>query len=323
MVSSIRKLSDKGASLVEYSLLVALIAVVCLGAVSAAGGNTASIFNRSALSVAGLEVSGITQATPGNIITVGFDVTPVGTTAVVGAGNLYEFTAKCTGDAGSYGEAKASFGKGTGHSIPVTVTDGAQTHECTINGAGEAGSGGGGPVVATGTAFNFDGTLPAGICNSANYDENGKTWVRLNSTSCISAGAISKGNWTLNFGEDVSKVSVDLFYDGTFSSYIKVLDAASQTNEYFSLNSGNLQHRNTFSGPATQNIPVTLTSNTWYTLSVDMSGTSITYILKEANSGTLVSSGSFTNHTTYGTTKPKVEVNVPFTGLPVDNVVVN
>jgi pilus assembly protein Flp/PilA len=37
--------TERGASLVEYALLVALIAVVCIGAVSFLGGNTRDKFN--------------------------------------------------------------------------------------------------------------------------------------------------------------------------------------------------------------------------------------------------------------------------------------
>jgi pilus assembly protein Flp/PilA len=36
---------ERGASLVEYALLVALIAVVCVGAISALGGSAASKFS--------------------------------------------------------------------------------------------------------------------------------------------------------------------------------------------------------------------------------------------------------------------------------------
>jgi pilus assembly protein Flp/PilA len=37
--------TDRGASLVEYALLVALIAVVCIGAVTVLGNNAASKFS--------------------------------------------------------------------------------------------------------------------------------------------------------------------------------------------------------------------------------------------------------------------------------------
>ena len=37
--------TDRGASLVEYALLVALIAVVCIGAVTVLGQNASSKFN--------------------------------------------------------------------------------------------------------------------------------------------------------------------------------------------------------------------------------------------------------------------------------------
>ena len=40
--------TDRGASLVEYALLVALIAVVCIGAVAFLGRNSSSSLNKSA-----------------------------------------------------------------------------------------------------------------------------------------------------------------------------------------------------------------------------------------------------------------------------------
>lgn len=43
--------SDRGASLVEYALLVALIAVVCIGAVTLLGSNASSKFSKVATSI--------------------------------------------------------------------------------------------------------------------------------------------------------------------------------------------------------------------------------------------------------------------------------
>jgi pilus assembly protein Flp/PilA len=43
--------SDRGASLVEYALLVALIAVVCIGAITLLGGNASKKFNSVATSI--------------------------------------------------------------------------------------------------------------------------------------------------------------------------------------------------------------------------------------------------------------------------------
>jgi len=43
--------SDRGASLVEYALLVALIAVVCIAAVTLLGNNASSKFNSAASSI--------------------------------------------------------------------------------------------------------------------------------------------------------------------------------------------------------------------------------------------------------------------------------
>ncbi|HEV3227230.1 MAG TPA: Flp family type IVb pilin [Acidimicrobiales bacterium] len=42
---------DRGASLVEYALLLALIAVVCIAAVTLLGSNASSSFSRDATSV--------------------------------------------------------------------------------------------------------------------------------------------------------------------------------------------------------------------------------------------------------------------------------
>jgi pilus assembly protein Flp/PilA len=45
------RMDDRGATAVEYGLLVALIAVVIVVAVTALGGNLSSLFNRVASSV--------------------------------------------------------------------------------------------------------------------------------------------------------------------------------------------------------------------------------------------------------------------------------
>jgi pilus assembly protein Flp/PilA len=43
--------SERGASLVEYALLVALIAVVCIAAITLLGNNASSKFNNTASSI--------------------------------------------------------------------------------------------------------------------------------------------------------------------------------------------------------------------------------------------------------------------------------
>ncbi len=43
--------TERGASAVEYGLLVALIAIIIIAAVSLLGGNLAGIFNKSATSI--------------------------------------------------------------------------------------------------------------------------------------------------------------------------------------------------------------------------------------------------------------------------------
>jgi len=45
-ISARANLSERGASLIEYALLVALIAVVCVAAVSFLGGNTNKKFSQ-------------------------------------------------------------------------------------------------------------------------------------------------------------------------------------------------------------------------------------------------------------------------------------
>jgi pilus assembly protein Flp/PilA len=47
------RLGEKGASLVEYALLVALIAVVCIGAITVLGNNASSKFSRVGASIGG------------------------------------------------------------------------------------------------------------------------------------------------------------------------------------------------------------------------------------------------------------------------------
>ncbi len=50
-VLTTRQRRDNGASLVEYALLVALIAIVCIAAVAYFGGETSDTFSRVANSV--------------------------------------------------------------------------------------------------------------------------------------------------------------------------------------------------------------------------------------------------------------------------------
>ena len=45
--------SDRGASMVEYALLVALIAVVCIGAISFLGGKAKDSFDSTGSAIAG------------------------------------------------------------------------------------------------------------------------------------------------------------------------------------------------------------------------------------------------------------------------------
>ncbi|HEV3225791.1 MAG TPA: Flp family type IVb pilin [Acidimicrobiales bacterium] len=51
-VASLRhRHDDRGASLVEYALLIALIAIVCIAALTLLGGNASSTFNSTASSL--------------------------------------------------------------------------------------------------------------------------------------------------------------------------------------------------------------------------------------------------------------------------------
>jgi pilus assembly protein Flp/PilA len=45
--------TDRGASLVEYALLVALIAVVCIGAITFLGQNASTSFSKTGSAIAG------------------------------------------------------------------------------------------------------------------------------------------------------------------------------------------------------------------------------------------------------------------------------
>ena len=58
--------SDRGASMVEYGLMVALVAIVAVPAASMAGHKTEASFNTIAESLAGEEVPGEEESTPGD-----------------------------------------------------------------------------------------------------------------------------------------------------------------------------------------------------------------------------------------------------------------
>ncbi len=47
------RMGERGASLVEYALLVALIAVVCIGAITVLGNNASTKFSRVGASIGG------------------------------------------------------------------------------------------------------------------------------------------------------------------------------------------------------------------------------------------------------------------------------
>ena len=47
------RLGERGASLVEYALLVSLIAVVCIGAITLLGNNASTKFSRVGASIGG------------------------------------------------------------------------------------------------------------------------------------------------------------------------------------------------------------------------------------------------------------------------------
>jgi pilus assembly protein Flp/PilA len=55
--------SERGASLVEYALLLALIAVVCISAVAFLGNNSSSGFDKSGSSIRGNETAAETSTT--------------------------------------------------------------------------------------------------------------------------------------------------------------------------------------------------------------------------------------------------------------------
>ena len=52
-----RNRGERGASLVEYALLVALIAIVCIGSVTMLGGNTSGTLDKGAKGIEPVEVT--------------------------------------------------------------------------------------------------------------------------------------------------------------------------------------------------------------------------------------------------------------------------
>ena len=100
------KVKEKGASLVEYALLVGLIAVVCIGAVSAAGVNIANIMGGTSFALKGYSIVS-SSSPPGpqtGTVPVTFVVAGPGSpgavvnlAAVGDPSNKYTFTAICVG----------------------------------------------------------------------------------------------------------------------------------------------------------------------------------------------------------------------------------
>jgi pilus assembly protein Flp/PilA len=56
--------SEEGASLVEYGLLVALIAVVCIAGITALGGSINGLFNGLSTTISGTSTGGAAPTTP-------------------------------------------------------------------------------------------------------------------------------------------------------------------------------------------------------------------------------------------------------------------
>ena len=164
MVKLLRKLSDKGASLTEYALLVSLIAVICLVAVSATGGNIQALLSETSMATSNLTVYGPAPAQPGageSSIPVGFTVGST-LTAQIAAPSEIPFTAECKGDGGDSGKATKSYAAvaGTEGLIDVPITaDSGQTYSCTVNGVpidgtgGDLGGASGNSIAITGLTF--------------------------------------------------------------------------------------------------------------------------------------------------------------------------
>ena len=172
MVKLLRKLSDKGASLTEYALLVSLIAVICLVAVAATGGGVRDLFNNTALTTSNLNVYGVYNTPTGSPINVSFntgDNLAAGPLATVELARTKEIqiVAECKGDGGGYGKKTDSVVVDTTQTttIPVDVNDGSQTYECTVNGiaSGESSNGSLGGASAGNTISFTDVTLTTTI----------------------------------------------------------------------------------------------------------------------------------------------------------------
>ena len=151
MVKFLRKLSDKGASLTEYALLVSLIAVICLVAVSATGGNIQALMGQTAMATSNLTVTtngaALTPTTGpgGTTIPVGFVVGSTLTAQITLAeADTIPFTAECIGDNGDTGKQTETLTTNIGdtHTINVPVAEGTtETYLCTVNGIAMNGPG--------------------------------------------------------------------------------------------------------------------------------------------------------------------------------------
>ena len=169
----LRKISDKGASLTEYALLVSLIAAICLVAVTATGGNIEALMGQTSMATSNLTVTGTAPApVPGaSFIPVTFTVGSTLTAQIdLAAERTIPFTAECKGDGGDKGKATKSFPAvaGTPGHIDVPITpDTGQVYVCVVNGVTmtDPGSGGGGGGLASNPAITYTGYTYTGTAS--------------------------------------------------------------------------------------------------------------------------------------------------------------
>ena len=231
MVKFLRKLSDKGASLTEYALLVSLIAVICLVAVSATGGNIQALMGTTSMATSNLTVYGEAPLPPGPGIAEIPVVFTVGSTltAQIAAPSEIPFTAECKGDGGDKGKRTEPFSSETGIeriiNVPITPDTG-QTYVCTVNGVVMDGTGGGGlasgnTVVISGLTLTPGATdvtatfiaTPAAVNGyTLTCDDGVSNPTTTGATTTITLTGLTPGN---TYGCSVTAIAPDISSAGT------------------------------------------------------------------------------------------------------------
>jgi len=140
--SHLFRASEKGASLVEYSLLVAFIALVAWAAIAAVGDETSATFEAAAASIGGISGDGVEAGGP---VGVGGESAGSGTLADSdedGSDALGGAGGAPAGDSDANGDLDDGHGNGTGNADPGASSDG----DDTAGGDRTAGSGPAGAV---------------------------------------------------------------------------------------------------------------------------------------------------------------------------------